>query len=78
MLNPANGPLYQLDYLVEGELKKTPIGELIPTLANKLTVMSLRAGAYYYVSTVSSKPGTVSTVSGSDPEAKGLIGVLAL
>ena len=63
---------------MEGEIKKTPVSELIPTLANKLTIISLRAGTYRYILTVSSKPGTISTVSGSDPEAKGLIGVLAL
>jgi len=50
----------------------------MPTLANKLAVTSLRAGVYYYVLAVGSEPGTVSTVSGSDPKAKGLIGVLAL
>ena len=63
---------------MEGEIKKTPVGKLMPTLANKLTVISLRAGVYRYILAISSKPGTINTVSGSNPKAKGLIRVLAL
>ena len=79
MLNPADRPSYRLDYLIKGEIKKTPVGKLIPTLANKLAIMSLRAGTYrYYLAINNSKLGTERSVSGSDPEAEGLIGVLLL
>ena len=58
-------------------MEKTPVGELIPTLANKLTVTSLKAGAYYcYLAVSSSEPGFKRSVCRSDPKAESLIRVL--
>jgi hypothetical protein len=70
LLNLANRPLCRLDYLIEGEIKRTLISELIPTLTNKLTIISLRVGVCRYILAISSKPKAVSIVSRSNPKAK--------
>lgn len=65
-LNPADGLSRRLDYLVEQEVEDTPVGKLMPSLVNKLTIAtSLRAGEQ-------------CQVKGSDPYTEGLIRVLSM
>jgi transposase InsO family protein len=66
-LNPADGPSRRPDYLVRhGDVEKSSVGKLMPSLANKLATAAHRAGEQ------------CSHVRGSDPQAESLIRVLSL